>query len=272
MGQKKNAYMRLVRKPEGKRTLGIPKGRWVDNIKVNLRKIRELYQQLIGKFASYRISYITLRDRWCHIIVLNVHAPTEDKIYDVKDGFYEELERVFDKFSKYLMTIVSGDFNAEVVREDVFKPTVGNESLHEISNDNGVKVVNFATSKNMTVRSTMFPHCNNHKFTELLLLIIYRVRDVRQTEIHTAEPLVPDPSPFEIESAIAKVKRYKSPGSDQIPAELIQAGGEILRSKIHNLITPIWHKEKLPDQWKESIIVPVHMKGDKTDCSNYRGI
>jgi hypothetical protein len=65
---------------------------------------------------------------------------------------------------------------------------------------------------------------------------------------------------------------YKSPGSDQIPAELIQAGGEILRSKIHKLINSIWNKEELPDQWKESIIVPVHKKSDKTDCSNYFGI
>jgi hypothetical protein len=56
------------------------------------------------------------------------------------------------------------------------------------------------------------------------LLNVYRVSDVRQMEIHTAEPLVPDPSPFEVEIAVAKLKRYKSPGSDQIPAELIQAG------------------------------------------------
>jgi hypothetical protein len=54
---------------------------------------------------------------------------------------------------------------------------------------------------------------------------VHRVSDVRQIETHTAEPLVPDPSPFEVEVAIAKLKRYKSPGSDQIPAELIQAGG-----------------------------------------------
>jgi hypothetical protein len=60
-------------------------------------------------------------------------------------------------------------------------------------------------------------------------------------------------------------------GSDQIPAELIQAGSEIVRTKIHKLMNSIWIKEKLPDQWKESIIVPVH-KGDKSDCSNYHGI
>jgi exonuclease III len=106
------------------------------------------------------MSYIILRGRWCDIIVLNVHAPTEDKIDDVKNSFYDELEHVFDKFPKYHMKILLGDFNAKVGREDIFKPTVGNESLHEISNDNGVRVVNFATSKNLIVKSSMFPHCN----------------------------------------------------------------------------------------------------------------
>jgi hypothetical protein len=58
-------------------------------------------------------------------------------------------------------------------------------------------------------------------------LNVHRVSDFRQIEIHTAEPLLPDPSSFEVEVAIAKLKRYKSPGSDHIPAELIQAGGGI---------------------------------------------
>jgi hypothetical protein len=54
------------------------------------------------------------------------------------------------------MKILLGEFYAKVVREDVFKPTIGNESLHEISNDSGVRLVNFATSKNLRVKSTMF--------------------------------------------------------------------------------------------------------------------
>ena len=45
------------------------------------------------------------------------------------------------------------------------KPTIGNESLHQDSNDNGVRIVNFATSKNLVVKSTMFPHRNIHKYT-----------------------------------------------------------------------------------------------------------
>jgi endonuclease/exonuclease/phosphatase family metal-dependent hydrolase len=59
------------------------------------------------------------------------------------------------------------DFNAKVGREDIFKPTIGNESLHEISNENGVRLVNFATSKNLRVKTTVFLHCNIHKYTWL---------------------------------------------------------------------------------------------------------
>jgi exonuclease III len=116
------------------------------------------------EFVWDRMSYIIQRGRWFYIIILNVHAPTEDKIDDVKESF-KEFENIFDKFPKYHITILLGDFNNKVGREDIFKPTIWNESLHEISNDNGVSVVNFATSKNLIVKSTMFPHRNIHKHT-----------------------------------------------------------------------------------------------------------
>jgi hypothetical protein len=83
----------------------------------------------------------------------------------MKGRFYEELEPVFDNFSKYNTKILSEDFNAKVGREDITKPTIGNESLHEIINDNGVRVVNIATSKNLNIKSTRFTHRNIRKFT-----------------------------------------------------------------------------------------------------------
>jgi hypothetical protein len=101
---------------------------------------------------------------------------------------------------------------------------------------------------------------------------IHGVNDGRQSEVCTAEPLVPEPSAFEVEMAIEKLKRHKSSGTDQIPAELIKAGGRIIQSDIYKFIISIWNKEELPEEWKESVIVPVYEKGDKTDCSNYRGI
>jgi hypothetical protein len=104
------------------------------------------------------------------------------------------------------------------------------------------------------------------------LLNVHNVSDVRQTEMHTAEPLVWRPSHLKVGISVAKLKKYKSPDSDQIPAELYQAGGETLVSVIHKLITSVWNKEELPDQRKESIIVPIHKMGDETDCNNYHEI
>jgi hypothetical protein len=65
------------------------------------------------------------------------------------------------------------------------------------------------------------------------------------------------------------LKGYKSPGTDQILAEYIKAGGETLCSEVHKLICSICSKEQLPQQWKESIAVPIYKKGVKTDCNNY---
>jgi hypothetical protein len=80
------------------------------------------------------------------------------------------------------------------------------------------------------------------------LLNVHNISDVVQIEVHTAEPLVPDHSHLEVEIAIAKLEKYNSPGSDQISAEQIQAGGEILLSAIHKLIHSFRNKEELPDQ------------------------
>jgi hypothetical protein len=90
------------------------------------------------------------------------------------------------------------------------------------------------------------------------LLNVHGVHDVRQMDMHTAEPLVPEPSLVEVEIDIGKLKSYKSPGTDQIPAELIKAGSETLYSEIHKLICSIWNEEEFPQQWKESIVIPIH--------------
>jgi hypothetical protein len=110
------------------------------------------------------MSYIILRS-CCHdLIVLSVHDPSENRTDDMKDSFYEELEYVFYKFPKYHMNILLGDLNSKIGREDIFKQTIGNESLHEISNDNRVTVVNFVTLKNLIAKNIMFPYFNSHKF------------------------------------------------------------------------------------------------------------
>jgi hypothetical protein len=80
-------------------------------------------------------------------MVLNLRVPTEEKTDGTKGSFNEDLGRVFDQFLK-------------VGREDIFKPATGNDSLHEISNDNGVRIANFSSSKSLIEKSIMFPHHN----------------------------------------------------------------------------------------------------------------
>ena len=73
------------------------------------------------KFISDRVSCITLKGRWCDIIVHGVHAPLEDKNNDSKDSFYEEIERSFDQLPMYHIKILLSDFNAKVGRENIFQ-------------------------------------------------------------------------------------------------------------------------------------------------------
>ena len=106
-----------------------------------------------------------LGGRWHNTIVVNVHAPSEEKSDTSKDSFYAELEQVFDHLPKYHMKILLGDFNAKVERVNIFKPTIGQERLHQHSNDNGVRLSTLAIFKNLMGKSTIFPHRINHKYT-----------------------------------------------------------------------------------------------------------
>jgi hypothetical protein len=111
------------------------------------------------------MSYLILRGRWCNIIILNVHIPRQNKSDGIKDSFYWELGGVFEEFPGKDMKNLKGDLNAKVGREQIFKPTTGNESSLEISNGNGVRAASFATSKNLVVNSTTFPQRYIHEHT-----------------------------------------------------------------------------------------------------------
>jgi hypothetical protein len=85
----------------------------------------------------------------------------------------------------------------------------------------------------------------------------------KQTEIHTAEALVPESSAFEFEIDVEKLQRHESPGTGQIPTELFTAGGRKFHNVIHKLINSIWNNAELPEERKELIIVYIYKKSDK---------
>ena len=63
-----------------------------------------------------------------------------------------------------------------------------------------------------------------------------------------------------------------APGEDNIPAELIKAGGTQLWNRLHQIIVKVWEEENLPEDWLTGLLIPIHKKGSRTDCGNYRGI
>jgi hypothetical protein len=83
------------------------------------------------------------------------------------------------------------------------------------------------------------------------VLNVHGFRDVRQIDIRTAEQLVPEPRPVEVGTAVRKLRINKSPGTDQIPTELVEAGCEKFFSERNKFITSVWNNDKLPRQWKE---------------------
>ncbi|KAL4083606.1 hypothetical protein QTP88_028922 [Uroleucon formosanum] len=125
-----------------------------DNVATNIVRFQPISDQ---------ICYIELKCKWYNMFLINCYAPTEDKSDDIKNKFYEDLDLVCDTLPIDKPKIILGDFNAKIGKENNYKPTIGSESLHEITNDNGNKLITFATANNMIISNTYFPHKNIHK-------------------------------------------------------------------------------------------------------------
>lgn len=112
-----------------------------------------------------RISTLRCRGKFFNITIINCHAPTEEKSDEEKESFYDLLSRTYDKCPKHDIKIVIGDMNAQIGKEEIYRPVIGKHSLHDTSNDNGTKLIDFSASKNLVIGSTRFQHKRIHKAT-----------------------------------------------------------------------------------------------------------
>jgi len=84
---------------------------------------------------------------------------------------------------------------------------------------------------------------------------------------------IPTVGEDEVRAAVTRMKVKKAPGIDNITSEELVAASQGNGLKIlHRLCRLIWDNEQVPSEWKQSVIVPIHKKKDKLECSNYRGI
>jgi exonuclease III len=117
------------------------------------------------KAKTPRICKIRVRRLFFNYSFICAHAPTEEKDDDKKDTFYEDLDRTYEECPKRDIKIIIGVLNAKIGQEEMYRPITGKYSLHTLSNDNGIRLINFACSKNMVVASTLFNHKDIHKMT-----------------------------------------------------------------------------------------------------------
>uniref|UniRef100_A0A2C9KQI7 Endonuclease/exonuclease/phosphatase domain-containing protein n=1 Tax=Biomphalaria glabrata TaxID=6526 RepID=A0A2C9KQI7_BIOGL len=113
---------------------------------------KEMAGNVIGfKPVSDRFCSLRLRRKFFNILFINVHTPTEDADDNTKEAFYDGLERIYDEAPKHDIKIVLEYFNAKIGKESAFIPIIGQESLHEETNNNGIRLVDFASGKGIFV-------------------------------------------------------------------------------------------------------------------------
>ncbi|XP_038106501.1 craniofacial development protein 2-like [Culex quinquefasciatus] len=117
------------------------------------------------KVVNNRICVLRIKGKFFNYSLINIYAPTNDKPDDDKDAFYERLDKTYGECPRHDVKIVIRDANAQVGREAFFHPVIGKESLHPRTNDNGLRLVNFAAARGMAICSTFFARMNIRKHT-----------------------------------------------------------------------------------------------------------
>ena len=93
---------------------------------------------------------LKMKGKFFSCSLINACAPTNDKLDDVKDEFYERLDKTYGECPKHDVKLVIGDANAQVEREESFRPVIGKESLHSTTNNDGLRLINFAVAKSFS--------------------------------------------------------------------------------------------------------------------------
>jgi hypothetical protein len=99
------------------------------------------------KAINKRLCWLRLKAKWFSCTLINVHVQTNKKTKETNKEFNNLLEQTISQIASSDIHTVRGDSNAKIGKENVYKPTIGNESLHNETNDNGMKMIQFAVSR-----------------------------------------------------------------------------------------------------------------------------
>ncbi|KAF0753170.1 ribosome biogenesis protein TSR3 isoform X1 [Aphis craccivora] len=255
---------------------------------------------------------LTIEALYFNISFVNGNAPTEEKPQEKKDEFYDNLEHTLNEIPRNRIRIVLGDFNAKLGKEIIFRSTVGIHSLHDVTSENGFRLIDFASGGGLIVKKeTIDTKWKMLKDTIKTVtdIVIGKRKITRKPWFNnscneafnirkeTRTQLLNDPTNREKAMVYkerqkeasnifryekrkytkdvleeAELKNYKTPGEDGIQGEVLKNLDELTINKIHSIIESVWHEEILPKDWGTALICPIHKKNDPQECINYRGI
>ena len=101
------------------------------------------FKHLVMDFRaiSTRICTLRIKGKFFNYTIINVHTPMEVSAEEEKDSFYDLLQKTYEQSPSYDVKIVIGDMNSQVGKEEMYCPTIGKQSLHEKTNDNGYRLI-----------------------------------------------------------------------------------------------------------------------------------
>ena len=203
---------------------------------------------------SSRLMTVRLRASPSNITIIQVYAPTSSYDDSEVDEFYRELQSLVNQTPKQGILVVQGDWNSKVV-EDAQKDwgEVCGPSCNPETNDRGIKLLDFATYNNLVLANTL----GNHKPSR---------RWIWHSPDGTHHPILRE----EMEAAVKALKMGKSAGVDNIPAEVVQAGGEAMIDILTAICNKIRKTGEWPTTWTQSLVITLPKKGNMQQ--NYRTI
>lgn len=127
---------------------------------------KTMRSKIIGmELINERMAYIRLEGKPTNISIVNIYAPTETNTDEEKEHFYEELEEMLEVIPREDLVIVLGDCNARIGKESIISQVAGKHTIHEKTNDNGIRLCGLAAKMNLIISSTKFEHPIEHKVT-----------------------------------------------------------------------------------------------------------
>ncbi|XP_061196570.1 craniofacial development protein 2-like [Saccostrea echinata] len=211
------------------------------------------------KPINNRLISARLKGKRINTTLIQCYAPTNDSSDEAKDNFYSQLQAETEKTPRHDLVIM-GDLKAKVGKDNTDYERVMGKHVVGTRDDNGERLVEFCAMNNLVIGGTLFTHRDIHKLT----WNSPNGRDKNQIDLLMINGVW--------RRSLIDVRNGKSPGRDNLDAELFKADPGIAATILQPLFTAVWDGEKVPDDWCKGVIVKIPKKGTLSDCNNWRGI